>query len=234
MPAPIPDHIHIAHSAEPNARRAFTQQAALDWQDFLAFRGRELAPGGRLVVLTLGVDDTGLPGFAGVMQALLAALHGLVDAGTLHPEEVARMAIPTVGRTEEEFRALFAPSGRFEGLSVERLETFTAEDQFWARYRHDGDAAALGASWAGFARAAVFPPWPQPWKAARTAGEPSTSSTPWSRRSPRIWPHHRSRWRFRWRRWSSSNATGPAEPAGANSAANSALPAGASAYRRSA
>ncbi|MEZ5130499.1 MAG: SAM-dependent methyltransferase [Mycobacterium sp.] len=157
VPAPIPDHIHIAHSAEPNARRAFTQQAALDWQDFLAFRGRELAPGGRLVVLTLGVDDTGLPGFAGVMQALLAALHGLVDAGTLHPEEVARMAIPTVGRTEEEFRAPFAPSGRFEGLSVERLETFTAEDQFWARYRHDGDAAALGASWAGFARAAVFP-----------------------------------------------------------------------------
>ena len=109
------------------------------------------------MVLTLGGDDTGLPGFAGVMQALLTALQGLVEAGTVHPEEVARMAIPTVGRTEEEFRAPFAPSGRFEGLSVERLETFTAEDRFWARYRHDGDAAVLGASWAGFARAAVFP-----------------------------------------------------------------------------
>ena len=157
VPAPIGDHIHIAHSADETARRAYTRQGALDWHDFVAFRGRELAPGGKLVVLTLGLDDAGLPGFAGVMQAILAALHSLVDDGTLHPDELDRMAIPTVGRTEKEFRAPFAPSGRFEGLSVEHLELFNAEDRFCARYRADGNAVALGAAWAGFARAAIFP-----------------------------------------------------------------------------
>ncbi len=157
VPAPIGDHIHIAHSADEGARRAYAKQAALDWHDFVAFRGRELAPGGRLVVLTLGLDAAGLPGFGGVMQALLAALQHLAGDGMLHPEEVARMVIPTVGRTENEFLAPFAPSGRFEGLSVEHLELFDAEDLFWSRYLVDGDGGKLGAAWAGFARAAIVP-----------------------------------------------------------------------------
>lgn len=157
IPAPISDHIHIAHSADDAARRAFTRQAALDWHDFVAFRGRELAPGGRLVVLTLGLDAAGLPGFAGLMQALLASLHRLAEGGVLGPEELSRMVIPTVGRTEKEFLAPFAPSGRFEGLSVEHLELFDAEDLFWSRYLVDRDPGKLGTAWAGFARAAIVP-----------------------------------------------------------------------------
>lgn len=46
VPAQIPDHIHIAHSADADARRAYSRQAAMDWHDFLAFRGRELALAG--------------------------------------------------------------------------------------------------------------------------------------------------------------------------------------------
>lgn len=157
VPAPIGDHIHIAHSADADARRAYAAQAALDWHDFVAFRGREIAPGGRLVVLTLGLDADGMPGFAALMEAMLSSLRQLVADGTLSAEELARMAIPTVGRTEKEFLAPFAPSGRFEGLSVEQLEPFDAEDLFWSRYRTDGDAGKLGAAWAGFARAAIFP-----------------------------------------------------------------------------
>ena len=68
VPAPIADHIHIAYSADEQARRAYARQAALDWHDFVAFRGRELAPGGRLVVLTLGLDAAGEPGFGGPKQ----------------------------------------------------------------------------------------------------------------------------------------------------------------------
>ncbi len=157
VPAPVRDHIHIAHSADESARRAYARQAALDWHDFVAFRGRELAPGGRLVVLTLGLDASGLPGFAGLMEALLSSLHRLVTAGMVGGEELERMAIPTVGRTEKEFLAPFAPSGRFEGLSVEHIELFDSEDLFFSRYLVDGDAGKLGTSWAGFARAAIFP-----------------------------------------------------------------------------
>lgn len=157
VPAPVTDHIHVSHSADAAARRAFTRQAAEDWHDFLAFRGRELAPGGRLVVLTLGVDAAGRAGFGGLMEALLAGLRQLVDEGLLSPSELARAVVPTVGRTRAEFLAPFAPSGRFEGLSVEHLELFDAEDRFWSRYSADGDAAGFGARWAGFLRAAVFP-----------------------------------------------------------------------------
>lgn len=157
VPAPIADHIHIAHSADEAARRAYARQGALDWHDFVAFRGRELAPGGRLVVLTLGLDSAGLPGFAGLMHALLACLHRLVADGMLGADELARMVIPTVGRTEKDFLAPFAPSGRFEGLSVEHIDLFDAEDLFWSRYLVDRDAGKLGAAWAGFARAAIIP-----------------------------------------------------------------------------
>ena len=157
VPAPIGDHIHIAHSAEEATRRAYAHRGASDWHDFVAFRGRELAPGGRLVVLTLGLDAAGLPGFAGLMHALLACLHRLVADGMLDAEELARMVIPTVGRTEKDLLAPFAPSGRFEGLSVEHIELFDAEDLFWSRYLVDRDAGKLGAAWAGFARAAIFP-----------------------------------------------------------------------------
>lgn len=157
VPAPIADHIHIAYSADERARRAYARQGALDWHDFVAFRGRELAPGGRLVVLTLGLDAAGEPGFGPLMQAQLTALRDLVADGTLGAHELDRMVIPTVGRAEADFLAPFAPSGRFEGLSVEHVELFDAEDLFWSRYLVDGDADRLGAAWAGFARAAIFP-----------------------------------------------------------------------------
>jgi len=157
VPAPIGDHIHIAYSADQAARQAFSQQAALDWNNFVAFRGRELAPGGRLVVLTLGLDAAGLPGFDGVMVAITEALSRLADDGLVQPEELRRMTIPTFGRTEKELTAPFFPSGRLEGLAVESLELFEAEDRFWSRYQLDGDAGAFGAAWAGFARAAIFP-----------------------------------------------------------------------------
>jgi hypothetical protein len=157
VPAPVGDHIHIAHSTDESARRAYAAQAATDWNDFLAFRGRELAPGGRLVVLTLSVDSAGGSGFGGVMEALQAGLSHLVEAGVLRPEELHQMVVPTAGRSEKDLRAPFSPSGRFEGLAVDQVDDFEAEDRFWARYRADGDAGAFGAGWAAFARSAIFP-----------------------------------------------------------------------------
>ena len=67
------------------------------------------------------------------------------------------MSVPSMARDEKDFRAPFAPSGRFEGLSIEHLELFNAEDRFWAQYRLDNDASAFAAKWAGFLRAAIFP-----------------------------------------------------------------------------
>jgi hypothetical protein len=151
------DHVQVAYSKNEEARAAYAHQAARDWQDFLAFRGRELAPGGRLVVLTMALDEDGEFGYRPMNDALVAALNDQLRDGLLRPEELRRMAIPLLARSEKDFRAPFAPSGWFEGLTIDHRELFNAEDRFWARFQSDGDAQAFGARWAAFARAALFP-----------------------------------------------------------------------------
>lgn len=157
LPMPIPDHVQVAYSTDDAARRAFARQAAEDWHEFVAFRGRELAPGGRMVVLAMALDEAGDFGYRPAFAALLAGLHSMVEDGFLTAEEVRRMSIPVVARTEKDFRAPFAPSGRFEGLSIEHFELFDGADRFWHRYENDCDATAFGVSWADFLRASVFP-----------------------------------------------------------------------------
>jgi hypothetical protein len=157
IPRPIPDHIQISYSNDSETRRLFARQAAHDWHEFVAFRGRELAPGGRLVVATLGLDRDGKPGFATALDAIIGTLRELVGDGLLSAEEAQRMCIPIVGRSERDFLAPFAPSGRFEGLSIAQLEFVAAEDRFWTRYQMDRDANAFGANWAATLRDLAFP-----------------------------------------------------------------------------
>ncbi|GAY17078.1 SAM-dependent methyltransferase [Mycobacterium sp. shizuoka-1] len=157
VPMPIPDHVQISYSTDQNARRAYTRQAAVDWHEFVAFRGRELAPGGRLVVLTVGLEPDGGSGFKAAFDAIVTALDRFVGDGLITADEAHRMSIPSVGRDEKDFRAPFAPSGRFEGLSIEHLELFDGEDRFWSQFQHDKDAQAFGANWADFLAASVFP-----------------------------------------------------------------------------
>jgi len=156
-PAPIPDHVEISHSTDEQARRAYASQAAADWRDFVAFRGRELAPGGKLVVLTVGLDPDGSSGFKPVFDAIMTALAQFVDDGLITADEVRRMSIPSTGRDEKDFRAPFHPSGRFEGLEIEHLEMVNGEDRFWSQFQSDKDERAFGANWAEFLRASMFP-----------------------------------------------------------------------------
>ncbi|OBJ89332.1 SAM-dependent methyltransferase [Mycobacterium asiaticum] len=160
VPADAPqftDHVQVAYSTNVAARKAYEHQSAIDWNDFVAYRGRELCPGGRLVVLTMALDDDGEFGYRPLNEALMTALHDLADRGLVGGEEVERMVIPVIARTEKDFRAPFSPRGWFEGLTIDHLDMFNAEDRFWARYQSDSDADAFGAQWAAFARAALFP-----------------------------------------------------------------------------
>jgi hypothetical protein len=157
IPMPVPDHVQVAYSADENARAAYARQAAHDWHEFIAFRGRELAPGGHLVVMTMGVGDDGEYGYRPLLSALVDALDELVGKGVLAADEVRTMSIPTVARSEADFRAPFAPKGRFERLEIEHLEVFNAEDRYWKQYQADRDTTGFGRRWAAFLRAAVFP-----------------------------------------------------------------------------
>ncbi|WP_370329595.1 SAM-dependent methyltransferase [Mycolicibacterium hippocampi] len=157
VPGVIADHLQVAYCADESVRAAFAKQAARDWHEFVAFRGRELCPGGRLVVTTMAVGDDGEFGYRPLLSAMVDGLDELAASGLITGDEVSRMCVPTVSRHAADFTAPFAPSGRFERLEIERLEMFDAEDRFFNRYRVDGDAPAFGARWAGFARTSVFP-----------------------------------------------------------------------------
>ena len=157
MPAPIPDQVQIAYSHDPAARAAYSRQAAEDWQMFLVARGRELRPGGRLVVLTMALNDTGNFGYRPVLEAMYEALSGLADQGYVSADEMRRMAIPTVGRSRADLVAPFSENGRFADLSIERVDVFLSDDRIWCEFEHDRDATAFGARWAAFSRASVFP-----------------------------------------------------------------------------
>lgn len=156
-PVPIVDHVQIAYSQDEAARSAYARQAAEDWYTFLASRSREMRPGAQLAVVTMAVDDTGDFGYRPLLDAIVAELVELSRGGLLGEDEVRRMAIPTVGRSHTELTAPFVPKGRFEGLTIEHLDVFNAEDEFWTSYESGRDAALFGARWTGFARAWVFP-----------------------------------------------------------------------------
>lgn len=157
IPAPVPDHLQVAYSSDEETKVAYAKQAAHDWHEFVAFRGRELCPGGRLVVLTMAVGDDGEFGYRPLFRDMLAELSALVVQGLITEDEVHRMCIPTVSRRAADFHTPFAPKGRFERMEIEHLEVFDAEDRFWTQYQVDHDATAFGTQWAAFVRASVFP-----------------------------------------------------------------------------
>jgi salicylate 1-O-methyltransferase len=157
IPAPVPDHLQVAYSADNEIKDTYAKLAARDWHEFVAFRGRELCPGGRIVVLTMAIGDDGEFGYRPLFRNMLAELTDLVAKGKVTEDEIHRMCIPTVSRRAADFLSPFAPSGSLERLTVDHLEVFNAEDRFWTQYQVDHDAEAFGAQWAEFARASVFP-----------------------------------------------------------------------------
>jgi hypothetical protein len=156
-PRPIPDHVVVAYSRDDDVRAAYARQAAHDWHEFVAFRGRELSPGGRLVVMTMGIGEDGDFGYRPLLEATVDTLAELGARELVTEDEVRRMTIPIAGRRARDFLSPFAPSGTFEKLSIEHLEVFDAEDRFWTQYSIDKKAEGLGARWAAFLRMSTFP-----------------------------------------------------------------------------
>jgi hypothetical protein len=156
VPCVIPDHVHIAGSRNDDAIKAYARQASDDWIAFLTARSRELVPGGRLVILTMARDD-GDAGYQPLLQAMADELALMVRDGTITASELRSMAIPSVGRTEAELTAPFAPTNRFAGMTVEHLEIVDADDQYWTRFQKHGNADTFASQWTAFAKKSVFP-----------------------------------------------------------------------------
>jgi hypothetical protein len=155
-PAPIPDQVQVAYSKDAAVRELYIRQAADDWRTFLHHRGRELRPGGRLIILTMALTADGEFGYRPILETMYAALQHLVEEGFPSAAEVHRMAIPTVGRSLSDLEAPFSGE-RFADLAIDHAEVFLGQDFIWEEFERDGDAKAFGARWAAFSRASVLP-----------------------------------------------------------------------------
>lgn len=156
-PGEIPDHVQVAFSLDPSAREAYSRQSAEDWRAFLSARERELSPGGRLVIIAMGIDSDGRFGYQALVDGMYAALTEMVESGFLRAQELRRMNILTVARSREDILAPFDAALRFGSLRLEEVDVFDSEDHIWKQFEQDRDAHAFGAQWTAFTRASVFP-----------------------------------------------------------------------------
>ena len=107
--------------------------AANDWRTFLAHRARELAPGGRLVISSIGDSDV-YPPFLGLIQDAVRA--AAVD-GCITQDEADAMTVPTYLRTAEEIEAPFVDDAL--GLVIDQHTSFVAPDPAYAAFAVHGD-----------------------------------------------------------------------------------------------
>lgn len=154
----ISDHVHAvgAHGAE---REAFARLGMADWETILVHRARELAPGGRLVLVNFGIDEAG---------RYLGHTHGedmfdtfnelwarLRDDGAITPEEYLNTNFPQYYKNVEEFCAPFEGAdavARAAGLRLDHVETRMVPCPYKAEYLAHRDAEAFAPAFIGTLR----------------------------------------------------------------------------------
>lgn len=160
--APVLDAVVYRRPHPPRSDRnmppetvvAFTQQAELDLTRFLEGRAREMAPGGKLLVVSPGDDDKNSVS-DGLYDVLNDACLDLIAAGRLERTRYERFTMPLYFRTVAE---TLAPLEREDSpvkdvFAVDRAETLEVPTPFLVEFDRTGDADALADAYTGFLRA---------------------------------------------------------------------------------
>lgn len=103
--SPLPSHV-IMHETDGEERRVWERRAADDWEQFLLLRSRELKPGGRMMISTMGRDESGYSWrlFSHVVWEAMQQEHA---RGALARHELEALCIPASLRSEAEVMAPF-------------------------------------------------------------------------------------------------------------------------------
>ena len=146
-PADISDHVHMT-GASGIELAAFRDQGHRDWRTILLHRAKELAPGGRLVLVNFGKDKEGryLGNTQGVpmFDTFNALWQGFLDEGQITADEYRAMTLPQYYNTVEEFSApLTDPAEPVyqAGLRLETIETRVTPCPYRLAFEAHGDAA---------------------------------------------------------------------------------------------
>ncbi len=152
-PADITGHVHATGASGPE-RAAYEDQGRQDWQTILLQRARELAPGGRLVLVNFCRDEEGRYLGNTTGEHMFDILNGLwvdaVEHGTITAEEYQAMTLPQYYNTIEEFTAPLRDAGNpvhQAGLRLETAFTKVVPCPFAAEFAQTGDAAAFAKSY---------------------------------------------------------------------------------------
>jgi hypothetical protein len=156
VPAQIPGHF-FALASTGEARAAFLEQGARDWERFLSLRAAELKTGGRLIAVFPGAEDDGTSAFHDIMDRANATLAEMVDEGAIKAGEREKMVIGVMPRRRADLVEPFARDGAFRGLTVQNYETNILADAAWVDFERDGDKNALAAKHSLFFRT-IFAP----------------------------------------------------------------------------
>jgi gibberellin A4 carboxyl methyltransferase len=179
LPAvPVPDFVCYRRPHPPRAGlgpvpaevvAAFSQQAERDLVHFLEARARELAPGGKLLIVSPG-DAPDQCICDGLYDVLNDACLDLVAAGRVARARYEGLTVPIYFRTLTELRAPFddVESPVHDLFGIDRAETLEVPTPFIAAYQQGGDVTAFAEDYTGFLRAFSEPVV----QAALAAGEP--------------------------------------------------------------
>jgi gibberellin A4 carboxyl methyltransferase len=170
---PQPSKPGLAVSAEMVA--AFSAQAARDLDHFLHARARELAPGGKLLIVTPG-DAPAARLCDGPYDLVNDACLDLVNAGRVERARYESLTIPVYFRTVAELRAPIDDAGSplSKLFRIDRAETLEVQTPFILALEQGGPVTAFADAYTGFLRA-FSEPWSGPrWCTAKRRARLST------------------------------------------------------------
>lgn len=144
-PPVIENHIHST-GATGSALEKLRAQGIADWAKILQHRGRELKPGGKMMLLNFawGEDGShlGKHNSDGIFHTLNVLWSSMIADGLITSEEYANTNFAQYYKTEEEFRRPFEDptySGNLNGLQLESSELKIFPCIYQSKYKDDGN-----------------------------------------------------------------------------------------------
>lgn len=155
-PCDVTGALHHTMITVPEEAERFRIQAAKDWETLLLARAKEMASGGRMVLVQFAVDDEGQ--YLGATKNVPVSMHrtmrdlwkGLLDEGLITQEEFHRTTFVNYYRTVEEFKAPFeSPDSpvSMAGLSLVSIETKVVPCPYREKWLQNRGDPAKHARW---------------------------------------------------------------------------------------
>ena len=156
LPESASDHVLAGMSNNSDLLAAVARIQMEDWTRFLAMRGRELLPGGRLLTAFTARTEAET-GWEWLLGELWASILDLVADRLLDTVEAEKMTIPIGLRRLDDVRRPFSYGETSDGLIAERIELFRIDDPHWPEYERTGDGRAFATRHAEATRAWAGP-----------------------------------------------------------------------------